>query len=105
MFPDYSLPDRTGRVRTLSELRGRDPLILLPARGNYCPEHRRLDEALEAGMRIVVAVLGTRTAGETVILTAPPRRSPAPARRCETARAAMLRAAVVSTMTLRRFGS
>lgn len=53
MFPDYSLPDHTGTVRTLSELQGRDPLILLLARGNYCPKHRRLDEALEAGMRIV----------------------------------------------------
>ena len=27
MFPDYSLPDPTGTVRTLSELQGRDPLI------------------------------------------------------------------------------
>ena len=33
-------------VRTLSELQGRDPLILLLARGNYCPKHRRFDEAL-----------------------------------------------------------
>ena len=28
MFPDYSLPDHTGAVRTLSELQGSDPLIL-----------------------------------------------------------------------------
>jgi hypothetical protein len=28
-------------------------LIMLLARGNYCPKHRRLDEALEAGIRIV----------------------------------------------------
>jgi hypothetical protein len=26
-FPDYSLPDHTGTVRTLSELQGRDPMI------------------------------------------------------------------------------
>jgi peroxiredoxin len=26
-FPDYSLPDHTGRVRSLSEIQGRDPLI------------------------------------------------------------------------------
>ena len=33
VFPDYSLPDHTGTVRTPSELQGRDPLILLLARG------------------------------------------------------------------------
>jgi peroxiredoxin len=37
-FPDYALPDHTGTVRTLSELQGRDPLILTLARGNYCPK-------------------------------------------------------------------
>src|SRR6201986_5421147 len=37
-FPDYSLPDHTGTVRTLSELQGRDPLILTLARGHYCPK-------------------------------------------------------------------
>ena len=38
IFPDYALPDHTGTVRTLSELQGRDPLILTLARGNYCPK-------------------------------------------------------------------
>ena len=43
MFPDYSLPDPTGTVHTLSELQGRDPLILLLARGNGCAkEHLKL---------------------------------------------------------------
>ena len=37
VFPDYAFPDHTGTVRTLSELQGRDPLILTLARGNYCP--------------------------------------------------------------------
>jgi peroxiredoxin len=42
VFPDYSLSDHAGTVRTLSELQGRDSLILLLARGNYCPEeHQR----------------------------------------------------------------
>jgi hypothetical protein len=42
VFPDYALPDHAGAVRTLSELQGRDPLILTLARGNYCPkEHRQ----------------------------------------------------------------
>ena len=41
-FPDYSLPDQTGTVRALSEIQGRDPLILTLARGNYCPkEHQQ----------------------------------------------------------------
>jgi hypothetical protein len=42
VFADYSLPHHTGMVRTPSELQGRDPLISLLARGNYCPkEHQR----------------------------------------------------------------
>jgi peroxiredoxin len=42
VFPDYSLPDHTGTVRTLSELQGDDPLVLTLARGNYCPkEHQQ----------------------------------------------------------------
>ena len=42
VFPDYSLPDHTGVVRTLSELQGRDPMILTLARGHYCPkEHQQ----------------------------------------------------------------
>jgi peroxiredoxin len=41
-FPDYALPDHTGIVRTLSELQGRDPLILTLSRGHYCPkEHQQ----------------------------------------------------------------
>ena len=42
VFPDYALPDHTGTTRTLSELQGRDPLILMLARGHYCPqEHQK----------------------------------------------------------------
>jgi peroxiredoxin len=42
IFPDYALPDHTSTVRKLSELQGRDPLILTLARGNYCPkEHQQ----------------------------------------------------------------
>jgi peroxiredoxin len=37
VFPDYSLPDHTGAVRTLGELQGGEPLILTLARGHYCP--------------------------------------------------------------------
>src|SRR3954449_4750561 len=40
-FPDYELPDQGGRKRKLSELQGDAPLILVLARGNYCPKERR----------------------------------------------------------------
>ena len=36
-FPDEQLPDHAG-VRTLSGIQGDDPMILLPARGHYCPK-------------------------------------------------------------------
>ena len=56
ILPDYALPDHTGTVRTLSELQGRDPLILTLARGNYCPkEHRQHLELAEHYPEIAVA--------------------------------------------------
>jgi peroxiredoxin len=55
-FPDYALPDHTGTVRKLSELQGRDPLILTLARGNYCPkEHRQHLDLAEHYAKIAVA--------------------------------------------------
>ncbi len=55
-FPDYALPDHTGTVRALSELQGRDPMILTLARGNYCPkEHRQHLELAEHYPEIAVA--------------------------------------------------
>ena len=46
-FPDYELPDHTKTPRKLSELQGRDPLILTLARGHYCPKehHQHLELA------------------------------------------------------------
>src|SRR4026208_1627566 len=42
IFPDYELPDHTGKLRKLSELQGDDPMILTLARGHYCPkEHQQ----------------------------------------------------------------
>jgi peroxiredoxin len=42
VFPDYELPDHTGKLRKLSDLQGGNPLILTLARGNYCPkEHQQ----------------------------------------------------------------
>jgi peroxiredoxin len=40
-FPDYELPDQTGRRRRLSEIQGGDPLILVLSRGHFCPKDRR----------------------------------------------------------------
>ena len=40
-FPDLELPDHTGRPRTLSELAGGDPLVLLTSRGWWCPKEQR----------------------------------------------------------------
>ena len=56
VFPDYALPDHTGTVRTLSELQGRDPLILTLARGHYCPkEHQQHRELAAHYPQIAVA--------------------------------------------------
>ena len=56
VFPDYALPDHTGAVRTLSELQGRDPLILTLARGHYCPkEHQQHLELAQHYPQIAVA--------------------------------------------------
>jgi peroxiredoxin len=56
VFPDYTLPDHTGTERTLSELQGRDPLVLTLARGHYCPkEHRQHLELAAVQAEIAVA--------------------------------------------------
>jgi peroxiredoxin len=50
------LPDHTGTVRTLSELQGRDPMILTLARGHYCPkEHQQHLELAAFQPKIAVA--------------------------------------------------
>ena len=55
-FPDFSLPDHTGTVRSLSELQGGDPLILTLARGHYCPkEHQQHLELAAFQSKIAVA--------------------------------------------------
>ena len=46
IFPDYRLPDHRGRQRTLSELQGGDPLVLVLSRGGFCPKDRRQHEGL-----------------------------------------------------------
>src|SRR5215467_853086 len=46
VFPDYELPDHTTKRRKLSELQGRDPMVLVLSRGGYCPKDRRMNEGL-----------------------------------------------------------
>jgi len=40
-FPDYELPDQSGRRRKLSEIQGGDPMIVVLSRGHFCPKDRR----------------------------------------------------------------
>jgi peroxiredoxin len=45
-FPDYELSDHRGKHRTLSDLQQGDPLVLVLARGGFCPKDRRQHEGL-----------------------------------------------------------
>ena len=36
-FPDYELSDHTAKRRKLSDLQGRDPMILVLSCGGFCP--------------------------------------------------------------------
>jgi len=55
-LPDYELPDHTNTPRKLSELQGEDPMILMLARGNYCPkDHQQHLEVAEHYPKLAVA--------------------------------------------------
>src|SRR5215831_6377118 len=45
-FPNYELSDHSGRHKKLSELQQEDPMIVLFARGAFCPRDRRQHEGL-----------------------------------------------------------
>jgi peroxiredoxin len=62
VFPDFALPDHTGTVRTLSELQGRDPLVLTLARGHYCPKEHQQHLELATVLQPKVAVAYTQLA-------------------------------------------
>jgi len=53
-FPDDELTDHAKTQRRLSELQGNDPMILVLARGHYCPkdhqQHLDLDPSLMAAV-------------------------------------------------------
>ena len=40
-FPDYELTDHAGTRTSLSKLQGKDPMILVLSRGQFCPKDRR----------------------------------------------------------------
>jgi peroxiredoxin len=63
VFPDYELPDHTGRHRKLSEIQGADPLIVVLSRGSFCPkDHQQmrrltdLERELEVGYAKLVTI-------------------------------------------------
>ena len=62
-FPNYELTDHTGKRRTLAELQGQDPLIVVLSRGSYCPKDQRqlqglveLERELEVGYCRLVTI-------------------------------------------------
>jgi peroxiredoxin len=56
IFPDFKLVDHTATGRTLSELQGHDPMILVLARGHYCPkDHQQHVELAAFYPKIAVA--------------------------------------------------
>lgn len=75
VFPDYALPDHTGTVRTLSEVQGRDPLILTLARGNYCPKEHQQHLELAANYPKIAAAYTRSPPSPPTTIT--PRRSSA----------------------------
>jgi peroxiredoxin len=46
VFPDYELSDHAAKRRKLSELQGRDPMVVVLSRGSFCPKDRRQAEGL-----------------------------------------------------------
>jgi len=58
-FPDYELTDHGKQRRRLSELQGSDPLVLLLARGRYCPKDNQQHLKL-AAVQAEFAVAYTR---------------------------------------------
>ena len=56
VFPDYELTDHTKTRRSLSELQGNDPMILVLSRGHYCPkDHQQHLELAAFHSKIAVA--------------------------------------------------
>lgn len=55
-FPDYELTDHARTRRSLSELQGNDPMILILSRGHFCPkDHQQHLELAAFQSKIAVA--------------------------------------------------
>ena len=59
IFPDFELVDHTATWRTLSELQGHEPMIVVLARGHYCPKDHQQHVEL-AGLYPKIAVAYTQ---------------------------------------------
>jgi len=46
VFPNYGLPDHSGKLRNLAEMQGADPMIVVLSRGGFCPKDRLQAEGL-----------------------------------------------------------
>ena len=46
VFPNYELTDHTAKRRSLADLQGPDPMVVVLSRGGYCPKDRRQGEGL-----------------------------------------------------------
>jgi len=56
VFPDYELTDHTSTRRRLSDLQGNDPMVLVLARGHFCPkDHQQHLELAALYPKIAVA--------------------------------------------------
>jgi len=53
IFPDYELTDHTKTRRTLSELQGNDPMIVVLSRGHFCPKDHQQHLELAASYSMI----------------------------------------------------
>jgi peroxiredoxin len=58
-FPDYELTDHSKQRRKLSELQGKDPMVLILSRGHFCPKDHQQHLDLAAN-QAKIAVAYTR---------------------------------------------
>jgi peroxiredoxin len=76
VFPDYELTDHTRTRRRLSDLQGDDPMILVLARGHFCPkDHQQHLELVAFYPKIAVAYTQIVTISTDNILEANEFRS------------------------------
>lgn len=69
-LPDFELPDHTGHRRRLSDLQGQDPLVLILARGFFCPkDHRQHAELVDFYPQIAVAYTAIVTISTDTVAT------------------------------------